>query len=117
MYSGMLNRDDVESVINVVCWRLKINKPKVAWSGITRNGFYRCGTIHIGPKLWRGLDGVLHEVAHHVVAVWYCVTIKRRKVLPHGKEFQIALKAVAETWGEYNWESEYKRIAGKARKG
>jgi hypothetical protein len=125
-----MTRDDAASVINVVCWKLKIAPAKLHWEtkgNRAKNGLYQPldKTIFVGPHTWRGLDCLLHEIAHHVVKMKFGVACPLRNFnrAQHGREFQLMLLAVVKTWygnpDLYSWKTEYKRIGqfGSKQKG
>lgn len=113
-------REDAQSVINVICWKLKVTPAKLEWQikgNRAKNGRYEYGsqTIFAGPHTWRGLDCLLHEIAHHVQRMRFGATLRHSYKSHHGREFQIALVLVVKTWygnlESYSWNTEYKRLA------
>jgi hypothetical protein len=119
---GLLTRPAVEQVVARVCADLGCAPPKVSWTERTRNGRYRPGAIVVGPRLWRGWDAVIHELAHHVdrllgvsdmvVSGPSGVSYLRRDW--HGQQFRESLELVATiAYGDakhYGWQTEYKAI-------
>ena len=112
---GELSMSEQESreLTKRVCALLGVREPFIRWSGRSRNGRYRLGTILIGPRAWRGVeDCLLHEIAHHVARV-RCLREgwTRSGQGPHGTRFQKALLDVVAANGKpYAWATEYRAL-------
>jgi hypothetical protein len=133
-----IDRTDAEQLIAYLCWRAGVPRPKVSWSGRHVRGSYTGpvpykaprGTVHVGPRIRDGLAGVIHEVAHHVVAMRGPKLTRRERetarrglarlgrgagqFVHHGPTFVATLTELAAQWyGDpalYPWHTEYRSV-------
>jgi hypothetical protein len=112
-----MDKAKAQAWIEALAKDLKVFAPRLDWNPREKNGSYSFGTIHVGPRTWRGLDCLLHEFAHHVA---------RRVPTPdekmygrgrrhHGTAFYASLitvvDAVERLFGhEYDWLTEYRTL-------
>jgi len=112
-----MDKAKAEAWIAALAKDLKAFPPRLDWNPREKNGCYSFGTIHVGPRTWRGLDCLLHEFAHHIA---------RRVPTPdekmygrgrrhHGPVFYACLLQVVDAaerlFGhEYDWLTEYRTL-------
>jgi hypothetical protein len=118
-----MTRDEATEIVRMLSIEFKMPVPAIKWHGNVTNGRYRHGVIVLGPRMWRGVDCVLHEFAHYLEYRSVC-RYRAQDIGCHGPAFHDALTSVAEAWygdaTQYAWGTEYKHLAQagpKQRKG
>lgn len=127
-----LKHADAVQCVRLLCAVTEVPEPDVNWSARNVRGSYqdwrgKFGTINVGPRVSDGIAAVIHEVAHHHIAMntprpsraerrWQAMHRQRRTI--HGRRFVETLTALATAWyGDpmlYPWETEYSTVAAGA---
>lgn len=113
-----MTKEQAQDWIRTLSIALKCSAPRLNWNPKEKNGHYSWGTIHVGPRTWRGLHCLLHEFAHHTTR--YSPATAEQKMYGrgrrhHGENFYQALLEVVDAaerlFGhEYDWLTEYKTL-------
>lgn len=132
-----IGREDAEQLIRFLCWTARVSEPsEVRWLARAVRGHYACpiprklphGRIVVGPHVRDGLAAVIHETAHHVVAMrqprltiaeWRRRSWRQGQRVWHGPVFLETLQELARAWyGDaslYPWETEYRSLRAAGR--
>jgi hypothetical protein len=138
----LLSREDATRIVRELTAHFGVPTPRMEWNQRTRRGRYsvRMMAIKIGPRIWRGVNTVVHEFAHHLDLVrrGQAGTMMPRPRVPyrlsgwfdpqgqpltltrsgrrdfHGPSFTRALEeCAAAVFGDvelYDWAHEYKQV-------
>jgi hypothetical protein len=106
-----MTRQEAEEALRLLAAEFKIPAPRIRWSHRMTRGraIYAKHEVIIGPKLWRGMDCVLHEFAH---LLQYKTT--GRACRGHREAFVYSLRKTARAWygddSRYAWQTEYPTV-------